>query len=211
MDQDKLRVLQRPFTDIKTRPGRNGGAISYIEGHAIVQRLNEAFGGDWSFKVMEHEVLEGEVIVLGEVRAGDLVKQAFGGSEVTRTRDGKVISIADDLKAAATDPLKKAATLLGVGLHLYGPEEAPAPVALPPQGPKLVPAARPQPEGEEPDVPESNRLTRKQAEFIAKLARTNRLSKAEIDELARQRYGKSSAFLTVREASDFIKVLLSAA
>ena len=30
-----------------------------------------------------------------------------------------MISLADDLKAAATDALKKAATLLGVGLHLY--------------------------------------------------------------------------------------------
>lgn len=213
MDHEKLRVLSRPFTDIKTRPGRNGGAISYIEGHAIVQRLNEAFGGDWSFKVMEHQVLEGEVVVLGEVRAGEMVKQAFGGSEVTRTRDGKVVSIADDLKSAATDALKKAATLLGVGLHLYGPEEVAQPVAskAPSAGPKLVPAAKPQEEGEEPGVPDANRLTRKQAEFIAKLARTNGLSKAEVDELARGRYGKSSSYLTVREASDFIKVLNNAA
>ena len=30
-----------------------------------------------------------------------------------------MISLADDLKSAATDALKKAATLLGVGLHLY--------------------------------------------------------------------------------------------
>ena len=94
---------------------------------------------------------------------------------------------------------------LGVGLHLYGPEEVVPPMA--PQGPQLVP----EPEGEEPGVPESNRLTRKQAEFIAKLARTNGLSKAEVDELARSRYGKSSSYLTVREASDFIKVLSSAA
>jgi hypothetical protein len=29
------------------------------------------------------------------------------------------VFLADDLKAAATDALKKAATLLGLGLHLY--------------------------------------------------------------------------------------------
>jgi hypothetical protein len=205
MDHDKLRVLTRPFTDIKTRPGRNGGSISYIEGHAIVQRLNEAMAGDWSFKVLEHQVLEGEVVVLGELRAGDLVKQAFGGSEVTRTRDGKVVSLADDLKAASTDALKKASTLLGVGLHLYGPEEA-APVPQP-TGPKLVP---PEPM-EEPDVPPNNRLTRKQAEFIAKLARTHGLSKGEVEDMARQRFGKASAYLTVQQASDFIKQLNTAA
>ena len=205
MDNEKLRLLTRPFTDIKTRPGRNGGSISYIEGHAIVQRLNEALAGDWSFKVLEHDIREGEVIVLGELRAADLVKQAFGGSEVTRTREGKIVSLADDLKAAATDALKKAATLLGVGLHLYGPEEAPP---APPQGPKLVP---PEPvEGDEPGVPDTNRLTRKQAEFIAKLARTNGLGKGEVEELSRKRYGKTSAFLTVREASDFIGALNAA-
>ena len=204
MDQEKLRVLQRPFTDIKTRPGRNGQNISYVEGHAIVHRLNEALAGDWSFRVLEREVLDQEVLVLVELRADDVIKHAFGGSELTRTREGKVVSIADDLKSAATDALKKAATLLGVGLQPCAVEEAPPA----PQGPKLVP---PVPEGEEPGVPDTNRLTRKQAEFIAKLARTNGLGKGEVEELSRKRYGKTSAFLTVREASDFIMALNSAA
>lgn len=206
MDQEQLRVLSRPFIDLKTRPGRSGQPMSYIEGHLVVLRLNEAFGGSWSFKVLEHEVREGEVIVLGELRAGDLCKQAFGGSEVTRTREGKLVGLADDLKAAATDSLKKAATLLGVGLHLYGPEES---LPSPPTGPKLVPPVE-EPQTQ-PEVPDANRLTRKQAEFIAKLARTNGLAMGEIEELSRERYGKSSAYLTVREASDFIKALSSAA
>jgi hypothetical protein len=33
--------------------------------------------------------------------------------------DNVIISLGDDLKAAATDCLKKCATLFGVGLHLY--------------------------------------------------------------------------------------------
>lgn len=211
MEQEKMKALTRPFTDIKTRPGRNGGSICYIEGHVVVHRLNEVLQGDWSFKVLEREILEGEVLVLVELRAGDLVKQAFGGSELTRTRDGKVVSIADDLKSAATDALKKAATLLGVGLHLYAPEEphtAPAVVAEM-QGPTLV-ATPHQEEGEEPGVPDANRLTRKQADFIAKLARTNGLSKGELEELSRQRFGRQTAYLSVVQASDFIKHLNAA-
>jgi hypothetical protein len=44
----------------------------------------------------------------------------FGASQVTRDRETKaLISLGDDLKAAATDALKKCATFLGVGLHLY--------------------------------------------------------------------------------------------
>src|SRR4029077_16220123 len=47
-------------------------------------------------------------------------KMAFGTSQVTRTQGtGAVVSLGDDLKAAATDALKKCATFLGVGLHLY--------------------------------------------------------------------------------------------
>ena len=202
MDQEKLRLLTRPFADIKSRPGRNGQSIQYIEGHAVVARLNEAFCGDWSFRVVQHDVREGEVIVLGELCAGDMVKQAFGGSEVTRTREGKVVSVADDLKAASTDALKKAATLLGVGLHVYAAEEPPAQVRT---GPKLVEAH------DEPDVPATNRLTRKQAEFIGKLARTAGMGKHELDELSKQQFGKSAAFLTVAEASAFIKSLAAAA
>jgi hypothetical protein len=61
-----------------------------------------------------------EVIVLGKLSAGDVVKVQFGSSRITRAREtGEMISLCDDLKAAATDSLKKAATLLGVGLHLY--------------------------------------------------------------------------------------------
>ena len=40
-------------------------------------------------------------------------------SEITKDDAGKIVSLGDDLKAAATDALKKCATLFGVGLHLY--------------------------------------------------------------------------------------------
>ncbi len=199
MDNDKMRLLTRPFNDIKTRPGRNGQSINYVEAHSIVQRLNDALAGDWSFRVLERELLDGEVIVLGELRAGDVVKQAFGGSEVTKTRDGKIVSLADDLKSAATDALKKAATLMGVALQLYGVEE---PVT--PSVPRLVPPVQ---DGDEPDVPPNNRLTRKQAEFIARLARERGMAKGEVDALARERHGTAANFLSVKQASEFIKQL----
>jgi hypothetical protein len=41
-------------------------------------------------------------------------------TRLTRAKkDNSIISLGDDLKAAATDCLKKCATLFGVGLHLY--------------------------------------------------------------------------------------------
>ena len=117
-------LLEKPFgpEQIKQREGNFGKMLDYIEGHAVIQRLNDAFDADWSFTINRHEILKDtdEVIVQGELKAGNVVKTQFGSSRITRAREsGEVISLADDLKAAATDALKKAATLLGVGLHLY--------------------------------------------------------------------------------------------
>ena len=117
-------ILEKPFgpEQIKQREGNFGKMLDYIEGHAVIQRLNDAFDADWSFTIIRHEILKetDEAIVQGELKAGNVIKTQFGSSRITRAREsGDIISLADDLKAAATDALKKAATLLGVGLHLY--------------------------------------------------------------------------------------------
>ena len=117
-------ILEKPFgpEQIKQREGNFGKMLDYIEGHAVIQRLNDAFDADWSFTITHHEILKetDEVVVIGELKAGNVAKTQFGSSRITRTREtGDIVSLADDLKAAATDGLKKAATLLGVGLHLY--------------------------------------------------------------------------------------------
>ena len=117
-------VLEAPFPAelIKSRPGAFGNNLSYLEGHTIIARLNEAFDGGWSFEIVEHEILQDEVLVLVKLRAEGfgIAKMAFGSSRITRDKNGNATAIGDDLKAAGTDGLKKAATLLGVGLQLYG-------------------------------------------------------------------------------------------
>jgi len=117
-------LLEKPFNpdQIKQREGNFGKMLEYIEGHAVIQRLNDAFDSDWSFEIIKHKILTDtdEVIVLGRLIAGDVIKTQFGSSRITRAREsGDMISLADDLKSAATDALKKAATLVGVDLHLY--------------------------------------------------------------------------------------------
>ena len=114
-------ILEQPFDKalLKTRKGTFGKPFTYVEGAEYIRRLNEAFEGDWSFEVVQHQTLDTEVVVLGKLCAADITKTAFGGSKITVNREGEVVSIADDLKAAATDALKKASSLLGVGLHLY--------------------------------------------------------------------------------------------
>jgi len=124
-------LLEKPFDpdQIKQREGNFGKTLDYVEGHSIIQRLNDAFDANWSFAILKHEITKetDEVIVLGELSANGIVKTQFGSSRITRAREsGEMISLSDDLKAAATDALKKAATLLGVGLHLYSSDGRPS-------------------------------------------------------------------------------------
>lgn len=75
--------LETPFTpaQIKQRKGRNG-MLDYVEGHSVIQRLNEALEGAWSFEIVQHEVREDEVLVLAKLSAEGLVKMNFGVSQV---------------------------------------------------------------------------------------------------------------------------------
>src|SRR5215471_2236313 len=115
-------LLEKPFTpeQIKRRQGTNGDVLDYIEGCAVIQRLNECFDAEWIFEIQENRVYDDEVVVLGKLTAQGVTKSQFGKSRITKAKkDNAIISLGDGLKAAATDCLKKCATLFGVGLHLY--------------------------------------------------------------------------------------------
>jgi hypothetical protein len=117
-----LEKLKEPFPpgDIKQRKGHNGEMLDYVEVHRVIQRLNEAFAGLWNFKVLEKERTDKEVIVLGELTAEGITKQQYGSKDITFKKNTKdPVCIGDDFKAAASDALKKCATLFEIALHLY--------------------------------------------------------------------------------------------
>jgi len=115
------------------RPIRGGSNVDYVPGWWFVEQLNSLFGHLWDFRVLRESVGTVQVWVLGEltVRSYEgavVVKTAYGGSDIKKYSDkteksGQVIDIADDLKAAATDSLKKASTLLGLASDIYGKRE----------------------------------------------------------------------------------------
>ena len=208
MGNDTIGALLRPFPNdkIKERPGHNGKPLSYIEGHTVILRMVEVFGLAWSFRVLEKDIGNQQVIVLGELRIGDTVKQAFGGSDITRARDGgQSVSVADDLKSAATDSLKKCATLLGVGLHLYG-DATSMTSTHPGRQPHLAHNDN-SPKNGNGQNRNGLRLSRKQLSFINRLAQNQGMDRGDLENLARTGFGKSCAYLTSREASDFIDQL----
>src|SRR4030095_16088723 len=164
-------LLEKPFApeQIKRRQGTNGDVLDYIEGCAVIQRLNECFDAEWIFEIQEHRVYEDEVVVLGKLTAQGVSKSQFGKSRITRSKkDNSIISLGDDLKAAATDCLKKCATLFGVGLHLYF--EAPASTNGNGNG-------QPHSEGSNSDV---GRLTAKQLSAIFSLAKARSWSNKQV-------------------------------
>jgi len=119
-------LLEKPFEkeQIKQRKGNFGDTIDYVEAHTVIQRLNDAFEGQWSFEVLSQENNGSQVMVLGKLTAEGVSKTQFGCSSITtNSKTGEVVSLGDDWKAATSDALKKSASLYGVGLHLYGADK----------------------------------------------------------------------------------------
>lgn len=116
------QLLEKEFSEsqIKTRKGSYGKNIDYIETAAVIKRLNDAFDADWSFEVVEHIIQDDDVVVLGKLSTNGIVKMQWGSRKIAKSnRTGNIICLGDDLKSAASDSLKKSASLLGCGLHLY--------------------------------------------------------------------------------------------
>ena len=132
---DQQEALSRPFTQelIKYREGQKKKQLAYVETVNYVERLNEAFDYKWNWEIISENVTEYEAYCKGrltvEIDGQVVIKEAYGGKDLTmvdtydkQTRQvtgKKPFSIADDLKSASSDALKKASSSLGIGLHLY--------------------------------------------------------------------------------------------
>lgn len=123
-------TIARPF-NVTFRDLRGGVELEYITGEQATTRLNETLGFmGWSFRIVEHGIHAeaDECWALGELTVHiegkpTVVKQQFGSQKVKRSRSsGTPLDIGFDLKGAATDALKKCASLVGVALYLWKKE-----------------------------------------------------------------------------------------
>lgn len=126
--QKAILTQKTPPEIIRYREGPGGKMLAYVEHAWVNEQLNLAFNWAWSWEILEWRFVPEfdplEVFVLGRLTVhtphGDLVKTQFGSAEVKRARKtGLPLSIGDDLKAASSDALKKASSLLGLALDLY--------------------------------------------------------------------------------------------
>jgi hypothetical protein len=139
-------ALLAPFPPqaIKTRSGGGGSSLSYVEGETVIRRLIKATGNRFDVKVLGFDAKPAGTTAPRDGKPGrpqtlltatvELCVPGLGcrqhiGVQLTSEGGGE-----DLAKGAVTDAIKKAATLFGVGLELYGPdyEAAPAPAATKP-------------------------------------------------------------------------------
>ena len=132
------QILKRtPNQYIKKRPAKGGGTWEYVTGGYIRKVLNLMFGWDWDFEILDHTIIGGEAVVKGRLtcrtNGKQIVKTQFGNKdiiykkqtqdEITKGLDKIPLSIGNDLKAAATDALKKCAAEIGIAADIYNKED----------------------------------------------------------------------------------------
>ena len=102
--------------------------FNYVPVAWFIQQLNLIFAHQWDLDVLDHDIVKDSQIwakVKLTVRGPDgvvVTKTQFGSSEVKKTKEGRVIDVGDDLKAAVSDGLKKCATLIGLAWDVYSGE-----------------------------------------------------------------------------------------
>lgn len=199
-------LLEKPFDPdlIKTRPGSHGQSLSYVESWRYIERLNQAYGDHWSFEIAGHEVGSDEVIVAGKLITPTCTKMAFGSSALTRRKDtGEVVDLGDTMKAAASDALKKACTLLGLGLHMYDNDSKDA--AGNGNG---TAKSNGHSNGNDPSGgDDKSRLTSRQLSAIVSIGAERGVDRDALQQTALARFGRKLEFLSRAEASAFIDEL----
>jgi len=124
---ESLIEKKTPKDAVYKRPGRGGMTFDYVSGWWMIEQLNALFNREWSWRIDREEVGQLQVWVRGVLTVrmspgpeGLISKEAYGGADIKMQGGSKVIDIADDLKAASTDALKKASSMLGIAADIYG-------------------------------------------------------------------------------------------
>ena len=132
MAEVDIAALTAPFGPeaLETRAGPSGRSFTYVATHAVINRLNRACSYCWDFRITDQH-FEGDTLVCrGELTIPGLGTRAQVGVQKIAPNGGE-----DLLKGAASDCLKKCASLFGVGIELYGPDtESPDYTPRPMQG-----------------------------------------------------------------------------
>jgi hypothetical protein len=182
--------------DRLTQPLASNGSLV----RAVIERFNTVFGGRWSFRIIEHQVRDSEVIVLGELSVDGVLRQQFGKATIAFDSDpANAPSLADHLAHAADDGLIQCAHAFGIPREgapkqqSISPQSHPAPVEHAPNGNGNGNGDR--------------TLTNRQLAAIFGFGKAAGMTQQDVISKAAKQYGREPASLTVAEASDLITEL----
>lgn len=132
LNEEQLKILLKktPSQYVKARPAKGGGTWNYVTGGYVRKVLNLLFGWKWSFEIVDEQILleAREVVVKGrltaQVNGTTITKMQYGNKDIICKRGTDTpLSIGNDLKAAATDCLKKCAAEIGIAADIYNAED----------------------------------------------------------------------------------------
>ena len=136
--QLKILLKKTPEQYVKKRPAKGGGEWSYVTGGYVKKCLNLMFGWDWDFEIIDEQIMieAKEVVVKGKLTCRSngktIVKMQYGNKDImfrvewiggVKTPTDIPLSVGNDLKAAATDALKKCASEIGIAADIYNKED----------------------------------------------------------------------------------------
>lgn len=120
-------------TDPKYIEKRPDG-FDYVQVGYVRRQLTKAFGLSWSFHTIPvmsvdemlktgHCVVKGTLTIINP-KTGEaiIVREQYGGAPIKRRRSGEILDLANDLKGAGSDALKKCASTLGIAQDVYEPK-----------------------------------------------------------------------------------------
>jgi|GEM_PF-1395951 len=136
--------IPTPIEVLKVRKGRGGKKFVYVETNYVIRKLNDIFSYGWDFEIIWEIPVElalqlGQVMVKGRltVKGKDsngniqtVSKTQYGSAEIKYVKDKphtpeNIVDLADDYKAAASDALKKCASMFGICLDVYSGQFSP--------------------------------------------------------------------------------------
>lgn len=127
-NQLNLILKNTPKQYVHTRPAKGGGTWDYVTGGYVKKCLNLMFGWDWSFEIVDQQIIHNEVVVKGKLTCNSngktIVKMQFGNKDIIYKKGTETpLSIGNDMKSAATDCLKKCAAEIGIAADIYNKED----------------------------------------------------------------------------------------
>jgi hypothetical protein len=141
-----------------------------------------------------------------KLTAAGLIKTGIGGTAITRGEDNKtVLALADDIKMAEADALKRACRLLGIGGEMYASEQDDGSGVISSPPPANGNHHQDGPHSQPPSpLPPRERLTNAQLNAIKTIARKQNLDPTNLRRQIKQTYGVEVEYLTKRQASEII-------